>query len=63
MQMHACRRQTTERVPSPNSSRDLLDNKIIPKGLLIGMEADMLHGYKGNKHKVGAHKSVASEYI
>jgi hypothetical protein len=40
-----------------------LDNKIIPKGLLIGMEADMLHGYKGNKHKVGAHKSVASDYI
>ena len=37
---------------NPGSFRELLDNVIIPKGLLIGMEADMLIEYKGNKHKM-----------
>jgi len=36
----------------PGTFRTLLDTVVIPKGLLIGIEADMLHDYKGNKHKL-----------
>jgi len=37
---------------NPGSFRVLCDNVLMPKGLLIGMEADMINEYKGNKHKL-----------
>jgi hypothetical protein len=36
----------------PGSFRVLCDKVLLPKGLMIGMEVDMINDYRGNKHKL-----------
>lgn len=36
----------------PGSFKDLVDNSLLPLGVLIGQEAEALIKYSGNKHKL-----------